>query len=372
MGLIQSAKKNLQNHYINLRAKSISDRVFVIESDDWGSIRMPNVDTYSKVSSEFRDLDSYTKYDSLADTEDFDRLFDVLGSVRDEDNRPAILTANTVVANPDFERIRASNFTEYHFETFLKTQHRYGLQNVFEKWKEGIQRSLIKPQYHGREHVNIRRWMNHLAESKSSLRKSFDHQMICIEEAAGINEAGFMKGCDYNTLNEAAEVSSILKEGYDIFSEVFGFKSLTFIANCYTWGDLVEEGLAESGVKLIQGISKQRVPQIGSEGSYLYKFHYTGELNKFGQVYLVRNVFFEPSLSPRLNWVDDAMRRIDIAFRWGVPAIVGSHRLNYIGRIDSGNRDRTLYLLKILLDKVVKRWPDVKFLSSDELTRYYL
>jgi len=49
------------------------------------------------------------------------------------------------------------------------------------------------------------------------------------------------------------------------------------------------------------------------------------------------------------------------------PALISSHRLNYIGYIDENNRKKNLRQLKTLLSEVIKRWPDVEFLTSDQL-----
>jgi len=41
--------------------------------------------------------------------------------------------------------------------------------------------------------------------------------------------------------------------------------------------------------------------------------------------------------------------------------------LNFIGAINEKNRTQNLQLLEELLSKIMKRWPDVEFMSSDEL-----
>jgi hypothetical protein len=43
------------------------------------------------------------------------------------------------------------------------------------------------------------------------------------------------------------------------------------------------------------------------------------------------------------------------------------HRLNVIGSLDESNRTKNLADLKTLLQTVVRRWPDVEFMSSDQL-----
>ena len=67
------------------------------------------------------------------------------------------------------------------------------------------------------------------------------------------------------------------------------------------------------------------------------------------------------------DWVDSCLNDIDIAYRWKKPAIISSHRVNYIGALDSGNRENGLSKLNQLLKEIVTRWPDVEFMTSAEL-----
>jgi hypothetical protein len=64
------------------------------------------------------------------------------------------------------------------------------------------------------------------------------------------------------------------------------------------------------------------------------------------------------------------MARIQVAFLYNKPAVISSHRVNYVGYIDSKNRDIGLGQLKKLLERVVERWPDVNFISTDQLKNY--
>jgi hypothetical protein len=61
------------------------------------------------------------------------------------------------------------------------------------------------------------------------------------------------------------------------------------------------------------------------------------------------------------------MKNIQNAFFWNSPAIIGTHRVNYIGSIVEKNRTVNLKFLSELLRAIVKRWPDVEFLSTSQL-----
>jgi hypothetical protein len=157
-----------------------------------------------------------------------------------------------------------------------------------------------------------------------------------------------------------------IREGLGMFEQVFGYRSLTAIAPNYTWNRQMEEVLCDKGVKGLQGGSVQRSPVPGSEENQIIR-HYTGQKNSLGQVYMVRNCRFEPSAAPEKDWVSHCLREIHTAFRWRKPAIIESHRVNFIGYINPENRNRNLKLFRELLESIVKTWPDVEFMTSDQL-----
>ena len=81
----------------------------------------------------------------------------------------------------------------------------------------------------------------------------------------------------------------------------------------------------------------------------------------------MRNCYFEPSIKPGFDFVGDCLNRIESAFRWKKAANICAHRVNFIGAVDPSNTDRNLPLFSALLKEIVRRWPDVEFISSDQL-----
>jgi hypothetical protein len=128
----------------------------------------------------------------------------------------------------------------------------------------------------------------------------------------------------------------------------------------------MEQVMFDAGVRYLQGSTVQRSPEIGKDGNKVIR-HYTGQTNEHGQTYLVRNGRFEPTADPAKDWVGSCLNDINTAFRWRKPAIIESHRVNYIGFINPDNRNRNLKHLNELLTAVLKKWPDVEFMSSDQL-----
>jgi len=373
--MLFNLKKSIISHLQNLPGWRTRRKIVVFESDDWGSIRMPSREVYNSLLKEGYkvDQDPFMKYDNLADEDDLSGLFEVLSSVKDSNGRFAKFTANTIVANPDFERIKASDFSSYYYEPFTETLSRYpNHSNSFSLWKEGMAAGIFHPQFHGREHLNVDRWMKALQGKDKIITHAFNNQMISISSEPNEMRFGYMEALDHFSPEEKEAKPQVVEAGLRLFKEIFGFDSQSFIACCYVWDREIEKTLQNGGVKYIQGVVQQLTPALENERHYFKKsFHYIGQENNLKQIYLTRNAYFEPALlGPETDHIGYCLQRMGAAFRMNKPAIVASHRLNYIGSIHPENRDQNLKLLNNLLIEIVNRWPDVEFMSSDELGAY--
>lgn len=366
---------SLSNNLLNIPGWHTNRHIVVIESDDWGSIRMPSKSILESLRHRGLNVDNcpFTKYDSLASADDLEKLYEVLSSVKDRNGNHAVLTANTVVANPNFEKIRNSNFQYYYFEAFTETLKRYSQshQNSFKLWKEGLDKKLFIPQLHGREHLNIFRWMQALRDHDIITVMAFQQEHFGLSKLVTKQLSVRYMDAFSNVSNESVySEREIINDAALLFKELFGFVSESFIAPCYIWRSSLEKSLYENGIKYIQGLSLQQIPVKENPLKVKVKYHYFGQRNFFNQIYLIRNSFFEPYKNNETDkWVNECLYRINVAFRWKKPAIISSHRLNFIGSIDSSFRDKNLFLFKHLLQEIVKKWPDVEFLSTNQLGR---
>jgi hypothetical protein len=347
-----------------------SRKIVVIESDDWGSIRMTDRNTFETLAINNPGIknDPFSRFDAIESNFDLETLFEVLSTVKDKHGNPAIITANTIVANPSFEQIEKSDFNTYYYEIFTETLKRYpARERVLSLINEGIKENLYKPQFHGREHLNVSQWLEALRNGHKELLNAFKLGVFGINVLEKVSKRNnLMAAFDFENEKDRLNKIKIVNEGTQLFEKLFGFKSKTFIATTYVWDSSLEIELFKNGITGIQGIPFQYIPNPGATW-YKRKFHFTGQKNKSGQIYLVRNASFEPALKPEVDVVGECLHRIELAFKWYKPAIICSHRVNFIGSLDENNRTRNLKLFKQLLSEIVKRWPDVEFMSSDVL-----
>lgn len=361
-------KSYLAKNYINFRGWSTKRKIVVIESDDWGSIRMPSKAAYEYLLRKGVPVDksAFTRFDTLESEEDIVQLFEVLSSIKDVHGHHAVITANALVANPDFDAIRENGFNHYHFEPITKTFERYQENKAFQLWKgDGIRSNLLFPQFHGREHLHPMRWLRLLRNGDKEELLGFEQKALLGLYKPDIKDRTkrYMAACEYHTEDEKEMVEMSTTEGLKLFIDIFGFSSKSFVASQSIFGEHLNKVLANEGVKYHQ-CGQQYVPK---GGEIYQKNRFWGSQNKEGMLYWRRNCTFEPYKNQYRDHVNDCLKEIEIAFRWGKPAVINSHRINFVGSIDKGNREQSLIKLMSLLKNVVKRWPDAEFMNSADL-----
>jgi hypothetical protein len=373
--MYKSLKHTVSQITTNIRGWRTNRKIVVFESDDWGSIRMSSKKNLDKLKRAGVKVEKchYVQNDALASEEDLEKLFEMLSTFKSQKGSFPIITANVIMGNPDFKKIMESGFTKYSFEPFTTTLNRYPKhKKSFTLWKEGIKQGYFQPQFHGREHLQVHRWMDQLKDENSETRLAFDLGVCGLSTSVTSEKRkSYMAAFDWENLSSKEFILQSINEGLEMFKAIFGYSSLSMIAPNYTWHNEVEDEIYRKGVQIIQSSSVQKSPEIG-KSSFKKVRHFTGQKNKNGQRYLVRNCKFEPSSDRSKDWVSKCMRNIEISFKWKKPAIVEMHRVNFIGFINESNRDQNLVLFEKLLYEIYKKWPDVEFMSSDALGRLIL
>jgi hypothetical protein len=312
------------------------------------------------------DSKRYNHFDTLASKKDLADLFETLSKFRDKNHRGAAFTAVSVVANPDFQKIRDNNFGVYYPEPFTKTLERYfGSDSPYPLWKEGIKEKIFVPQFHAREHLNIGEWMRALQSGNREALWAFDEGMWGFNnKKIQDSSISFQAAFDLYYPGDLELQASTISEGLILFEQLFGYKATFFVPPNGPFNNTLEKVAAEGGIKYMSASKVQMEPQGYDVSKKVY--HWLGQENKHDQLYLTRNCFFEPSQGGK-DWVSSCLSDIEIAFRWHKPAVISSHRVNYIGSLHPENRESGLRQLSQLLTAVLKTWPDVVFQTSDEL-----
>jgi hypothetical protein len=174
---------------------------------------------------------------------------------------------------------------------------------------------------------------------------------------------------DMENSQDFGEHSQAVVNGLNLFEELFGYRSESFIANNYIWSRELSSVLHENGVKYLQGMKYQKLPIYDRSHRKMIR-RYIGEKNEYGQYHLIRNCNFEPALkADTFDSVKECLNGIETAFLWNRPAIICTHRINYVGYLNADNRDRNLKQLNRLISGILSSWPEAEFMSSDQLGR---
>ena len=369
--MLQNIKQNIFNNLKNIPGWRTNRKIVIIECDDWGSIRMPSKEVYENLYKKGLKISSgwFNVYDTLETDKDLEQLFDTLNSVKDKVNKPAIMTPLTIVANPDFDKIRSCGFAEYYYEPFTETLKRYYPEaDVFKLWQQGMTAGIFVPEFHGREHLTVQMWMEKLRGKNKDLLIAFDHGFTALD-IPDVPLPAKEFGTEFFFISEDQKpfLKKSIKEGVSLFREIFGYLPRVFVPSNGIFHPEFEEVMAESGTKFLYVNHSMAYPAPG--GELKYRHFITGQKGPGGITYYTRNCSFEPGDSG-YKGIEPTLKQIAAAFRWFKPANISTHRANFAGGISASNREKGLAELKKLLVAIVQNWPDVEFMSAGDGLEY--
>lgn len=329
---------------------------------------MPSKETYKRLKNKNIDLgigasERYNKYDTLAGKDDLSALFETLNSVQDSNGNPAVITAVSLTSNPNFDKIKHSNYNEYFFEPFTQTLERYNHSNILNLWAEGKNAKVFIPEFHGREHLNVATWMRALKNKDQDTLVLFENQCWGFKNKNQYN-INYQAAFDLEYEEDLDLQKEIIKSGLDEFEQLHSSRARYFVPPNGPINNSLLQSADLKGIELVC-TAKVQVEPLG-RGETRKKYHWMGKRSKWGQRFITRNASFEPSANGK-DWVDSCLKDIFVSFQLKKPAVISSHRVNFIGQLDSKNRDKGIGALGRLLNLIIKTWPDVEFHSTSSL-----
>lgn len=339
----------------------------LFESDDWGACQTAknteHAEFVKKMNFEMygheRDFSS-----TLETPESLQNLFDVLNTFKGSDGLPASFTAFTCLTNPDFDKIKKSNYSEYHeigIDKGFPPEWERG--DIVGKMRQGIEMGVWATEYHGTlHHVSPIVLMEHLrskAKDGKIFRKLFDSGAFLLGEHIPEYDGA-----------DVREQFKMVQCGINCFKNAFGFPPQSAItSDAYPETEIV---WAINGIKTIQ----LKTAKLNDDTVTVYKTKpwnnqdFYAEMGQYNPildvVYLERNVFFE---GYKKYPADDIMEVIERRINSGKPAVISAHRCHY-SSIDKEYEKRNLEELGKLL-KMLSERKDVCCLTTSELGQLY-
>lgn len=345
-------------------------RFVVFESDDWGycgemkdkktlDLLLPDEDKRKEQRMEFNN--------TLETFQDMMNLFALLERFRDSLGRPAVFTSNYVMSNPDYERIRESGFKEY-FSIPLSSGFPSGWNDrgeIIMAANQGIKRNIWRPEFHGLAHFNFRAWMKALREGDKKARKYFDNYLASTSATfPALSE--YAADSSIGAFESLQEQVSLVSSGCKIFKSVFGYRPVSTIPPHDIWNSDTEIAFLRCGLKYLQS-ERNRFKSVMFESPS----RQLSPLGAMKSIILLYGPLFKILRNVRLELRDEPSEAelcTEILFREGIPAVVGTHRVNYVSSVNpsvshSGRKKLEEYL-KYLVES-----DNIIFLSATELSQ---
>ena len=367
----------IANHLKNILSWKTNRKFVVISVDDYGNVRTDSKGAIERMmASGLQSKSRFDLLDTLETREDLEMLYEVLSSVKGSNGKHAVFTPFSIPCNINFEKMAEDNFEKYTYEllpqTFEKLTQFYpkAYENTWDLWQEGISSGLMAPQFHGREHFNLKAFTEKLEKNDNELLTALKNRSNAFISSSGYSTISYTAAFEFWDFKENENLLTILEDGLHNFKKVFGYDSTHFNPPGGREHLSIHSKLAALGVISVDNSFIKKEHQ--GFGKYKTKINRNGTFNSHGLLQLVRNVVFEPNLDSSIDSVGLAMNQIDLAFKYNAPVNISSHRVNFSGFVDSNNRREGLEDLKKLLNRIVAKYPETEFVSVEELVAIML
>lgn len=365
-------KQFLSNHLKNIPGWKTKRKLIAFAVDDYGNIRLKNKMARERLYSKGVVLNGrFDHLDALDTREDFEHLFEVLNFVKDRNGSSAIFTPYALPCNTNYEAsLKLGKYVPENLTTTyarLSSEDPIAYEGAYQLLKQGIQEKLIRPQFHGREHLNVLLFNALLNDKDPSLLSNLELQsMAGISNHLSFPDVTFNQSFAFWKEEEVEIHKEIITDGLLQFKNVYGFPSLTFTPPAQQLHPSLYQYIIAEGLLAVDKVRATK-RHLG-EGRYISERNVMGISKRADYVTIVRNCVFEPT-DRDIDWANFTFNQIKTAFFWNKPAIISSHRVNFCGHIDPSNRKKGLGALKLLLQKITKTWPDVEFIAIDDLAQ---
>ena len=194
---------------------------------------MPDKATYDLLLAKGIRVDNcpYNRYDSLASEKDLSALLSSwpCSGTSTETTRYSQLTVLwlTLILKGSED----SGFTTYQYEKFTDTLLRFpDCHNSFHLWKEGMTRKLFHPEFHGREHLNVIRWMDALGAGMPETMLAFNHGVFGIStHITSERRKSYLQVFDVHDARDLDQIRTIIADGIALFRQIFGYPARSLL-----------------------------------------------------------------------------------------------------------------------------------------------
>jgi hypothetical protein len=308
--------------------------LLVIESDDWGAGPLEQAEALRAITG-------------------------VLRAFRDGTGRHPVMTLGIVFEIPDSERIEREDLAQYHGRCLDDAC----FDEVNSAIREGIDAGVFAPQLHGQCHYWPQAVMA-VARTDPSVRRWLTASRFPQTEA--LPSALQSRWIDASLLPsrplDAGDIAKAASDEALIYRRHFGMAPQVAVATTFVWNEEVEKAWKDAGVEVLITPGRRATCRDATGGlDGIDRAMLTGELSDAGQSYLVRDVYFEPTLG---HAPERLLEGLEARTREGRACLVEMHRFNFLQEMD-----QSLNALRTALERSLGRHPNLRFTSPQEIAR---
>jgi hypothetical protein len=303
--------------------------VLIFESDDWGPAPTEHADLLSAIAR-------------------------VLREYSDQHGRHPVMTLAVVLAIPEpgAESIEAPREV-----TLCDTR----FKPVVEAMQAGVRDGVFQLQLHGRSHY----WLPALVEAVKSdptvaawLGGADTWHTEALPAELQSRWEPRIAGAPYRIPDDVA--MSAAAQDARLFHECLGTAATIAVPTRFDWYPALERGWAAAGVHTVvtPGRYDSHRGQFGGPASSRM---ITNGMRSQHVGYVVRDQYFEPF---KCHTAEHGLRALETNTALGRPTLLETHRANFMEPI---LRDHSLSAIRELLQSALARFPDIRFLSTEEL-----
>ncbi len=326
-------------------------RAVAMESDDWGLCgfvpsagALDGLDRKALAPGPFPPV--YWQ-STLEDSATVAQLAGVLKRHRGRDGLPAVLQSNYILSSLTWEPTadRGDSTWQWQERDLPDLPPAYTRPGLWRAVQTAIASGALHPEFHGRYHYDPAR-RRELSLSTPVAREAAEREVTIFPHSERTWELGPWRS--------SAQLAGELDHGLVVFQDVFGMPPRSVIAPDYHWDDRCERLWVSRGIRVIQAKREQRNPAWNSRIGRILKVldrTWARQVRR-DRTYLDRNCLLEPVQSPdREATIRACTAAVHRAWRWGEPAIVETHRINFV-HLDTTVVDRGLQSLDAMLTAI--------------------
>ena len=302
-------------------------KAVVLESDDWGLCAWsPDEQAYRVLADTpaFR-TPAGRRYgaSTLESAADVRSLVETLLEFRGGDGFPPVWQANTVLAAPDYPRLRAPSFeAPLPLVDFPTTPSRWQRPGLWEETARAVEAGTWWPELHGLHHLAETAWLGALRRGVDDARRAFEHQSFVCQVVEASGEYHPAEPPEVRTRNLTLAVAK--------FVALTGRAPRSLCPPDYRWDERLEVDAERLGVSTLQGKAEQIGPSLPKIRRLVMRYRWPHR--RGARFYMPPRIAFEPRPDdPAANRVGAAAVRRAARSAWqrGQPAAVSTHRVNY-------------------------------------------